>query len=445
MKTNLLEAYAKRLNIAESFYAGRHNGEKLSDQKKLVTAVCLNNTNKFLTEAFSNSEGTQMSNLGDYKKFCLSLTNLAVPDLIIYDLMRVEPMTSMSGYITYLEITKGSNKGESAQSDLINNPFQYGKMDVNYTGSLVAETAKAVADDTKVVVRLGWTPVMVTAEGKLANGGKIIKVEDGTEITDYTVTKEGVITITTGAEADNEVKVTYVYDNVYIPQNDLPLVSARMKPIALAAKARRIAIYYSQMAAFQAKTDYGFDLSDTLATQAVGELNYEIDTEGVQMLVDNAESDENLVWSKTQPFGVSLTDHYESFLNQIEIAKSKIYKRTKKFAPTFMIIASDILPVLSLVSKFDQASASKINGPYFAGTVAGLKVFVSPALEDGNYVIGVNNNELQATAAIFAPYMPVVPTQLLGYADGAMSQGWSTLYDMKIVNPLLLIAGRVTA
>ena len=98
MKANLLEAYAKRLNIAEKFYAGRHNGEVLSEQKKLVTAVCLNNVNRFLTEAFSNSVGTQMADMGQYKKFCLSLTNLAVPDLIVYDIMRVEPMTSMTGY-----------------------------------------------------------------------------------------------------------------------------------------------------------------------------------------------------------------------------------------------------------------------------------------------------------------------------------------------------------
>jgi len=40
--------------------------------------------------------------------------------------------------------------------------------------------------------------------------------------------------------------------------------------------------------------------------------------------------------------------------------------------------------------------------------------------------------------------MAVVPTQLLGYADGAMSQGFSTLYDMKILNELLLVKGEIT-
>lgn len=436
MKGNLLEAYAKRLNIAESFYAGRHNGEKLSEQKKLVTAVCLNNVNKFLTESFANSTGTQMADLGQYKKFCMSLTNLAVPDLIIYDLMRVEPMTSMTGYITYLEIVAGSNKGETAKGHLFNSPFELGTPDKNYTASAVVENFEG--DGSNKVFTVAWTPLVDVAKVTV-NG-----VEAAS--TDYAVDKAaGTVTFVSAPAASAVVKIAYTYDNVYIPQNDLPIVNARLQSIALAAKARRVAVYYSQMAAFQAKQDYGFDLGDTLATQAVGELNYEIDTEGVELLVSNAGTAEDLVWSKTQPVGVSLRDHYESFLNQIEIAKARIYTRTKKFAPTFMIIAADVLPVIGLVSKFEAASTGKINGPYFAGTVNGLKVFVSPAMEAGHYVIGVNNNELQATAAVFAPYMPIVPTQLLGFADGAMSQGWSTLYDMKILNPLLLIQGRITA
>ena len=41
-------------------------------------------------------------------------------------------------------------------------------------------------------------------------------------------------------------------NNVNIPQNDIPLLSAKMESMPLLAKARRIAIYYSQIAAFQA-------------------------------------------------------------------------------------------------------------------------------------------------------------------------------------------------
>ena len=41
--------------------------------------------------------------------------------------------------------------------------------------------------------------------------------------------------------------------------------------------------------------------------------------------------------------------------------------------------------------------------------------------------------------------MPIVPTQLLQYADGGTSQGWSTLYDLKLLNKSLLVKGKVTA
>lgn len=69
---NLCEAYKSRLAIAERFYAQKHAGEKLSESKKLVTAKVLENTNKFLNEAFENSVGTQRSDLGLFKKFALN-------------------------------------------------------------------------------------------------------------------------------------------------------------------------------------------------------------------------------------------------------------------------------------------------------------------------------------------------------------------------------------
>lgn len=41
--------------------------------------------------------------------------------------------------------------------------------------------------------------------------------------------------------------------------------------------------------------------------------------------------------------------------------------------------------------------------------------------------------------------MAVVPTQLLQYADGGNSQGYSTLYALEPLNKALVIAGSVVA
>ena len=75
---NLLESYKGRLTVAESYYAKSHNNEKLSMNKKLVTAKMLENTNKFLNESFENSVGTQRADMGAFRKFALNLTTVAV-------------------------------------------------------------------------------------------------------------------------------------------------------------------------------------------------------------------------------------------------------------------------------------------------------------------------------------------------------------------------------
>ena len=325
--------------------------------------------------------------------------------------------------MTYIEYVAGSKKGQTENGDLFNNPFRLGDVDANYTSQAVVENVEA-GDFIPA-----WTPVV---------GNKVTFVAaDGTETEMDLV--DGKVTI---AEPG---RVKYQYDNIVIPQNDLPMLRAEMKAIPLIAKARRIAVYYSQIAAFQAKTDYGIDLGDQLAEKAVGQLSYEIDTEVTNLLIDNAKEYAELKWSKTLPVGVSKSEHYEGFTEIVEIGRQKIYDVTKRFAPNYMLIASNVLPVLTFIKGFSAAPAGQINGPYFAGTLNGLKVFVTPNIQPGKFVLGVNGDDMMSSAAVYAPYLAITPTRLLQYADGGTSQGWSTMYDLKLLNKDLLVAGEVIA
>ena len=201
----------------------------------------------------------------------------------------------------------------------------------------------------------------------------------------------------------------------------------------------------SQIAAFQAKTDYGVDLGDQLAEKAVGELSYEIDCEVIDLLSNMAKSDDRLTFSKTLPVGVSRREHYAAFAEVIEIAKDIIYTATQKFAPNWMVCASDVLPVLSMIDSFKAAPTTGVAGPYMAGTFGSLKVFVTPRMERGRYLIGCNGGDMMSAPAVYAPYMAVIPTQLLQYADGGESQGFSTMYALEKLNENLVIAGKITA
>ena len=276
-----------------------------------------------MNEAFENSSPTQRSDMGLFTKFSLNLINTAIPSLIAPDIVLTHPMSSMAGYINYIKFVAGSNKGNMEQGYTFNDPFRLGKVDPQYTSSRVTKDYNFTASTTSITAN--WTPVVAGTVSITAgtttyvdNGsGTLIAVPEGGSVSRKTVmvqpvdntskmgdlrlegvqpkvevvvedadgtavtTSAGTVNYATGAitltsGVTGAVQVAYSYNNVNIPQNDIPLLSAKMESMPLLAKARRIAVYYSQIAAFQAKTDYGLDLGAQLAEKAVGQLAYKL-------------------------------------------------------------------------------------------------------------------------------------------------------------------------
>ena len=436
MRQNLLETYSRQLKVAEAYVAKNFDGKQISANTQLTTAVLLDNTNRWMTESM-NTQATQRSDLGDWKKFCLNLTNIAVPSLIANDLVIVHPMTSYSGSVAYLEYVSKTDKGDVKKGDVFNGVFSLGKHSdarTAFTSQVIIET---VGSDGKVAL----TAVATNKFGKEGEhkDAKVIKADGKVE---YKTAAE----INSGVEAGS--KVAYFSEEFqmeHVPAQDIPTIGPRMNRIALVAEPRRIAVRYDQITAFQAKTDYGFSLDKQIAEQACGELAYEIDTEIVEMLAEGAkEGGVALTWSRELPVGVSKFEHYNGFLEVIEEAKAIIYNRTKKFHPNYMVIAADVLPVLRFVNGFTAVKNAKMNGPYKVGELDGLNVYVSPALGEGEFFLGLNGSDMMSSAGVYAPYMAIVPTQLLGTPDGGLAQGFSTWYAKALLNKNLLVAGKVT-
>ena len=415
MRQNLLETYSRQLKVAEAYVAKNFDGKTVSANTQLTTAVLLDNTNRWMTESM-NTQATERSDLGDWKKFCLNLTNIAVPSLIANDLVIVHPMTSYSGSVAYLRYVSKTDKGDIKKGFEFNGVFGLGESSparTAFTSQVIVET---VGSD-------GHVALSPMATGKFEGGkdAKVIKTDGSIE---YITADE----LKAGVEAG--AKVAYFSEEFqmeHVPAQDIPTIGPKMERIALVAEPRRIAVRYDQITAFQAKTDYGFSLDKQIAEQACGELAYEIDTEIVEMLYKAAfDHEEVLEWSKTLPVGVSKFEHYNGFLEVIEEAKAVIYNRTRKFHPNYMVIAADVLPVLRFVNGFTAVKNAKMNGPYKVGELDGLNVYVSPALKGGEFFLGLNGSDMMSSAGVYAPYMAIVPTQLLGTPDGGLAQGFST-------------------
>jgi hypothetical protein len=106
-----------------------------------------------------------------------------------------------------------------------------------------------------------------------------------------------------------------------------------------------------------------------------------------------------------------------------------------------MVINTDVLPVLKFVNGFTAVKNAKMNGPYKVGDIDGMNVYVSPNLKSGEFFFGLNGSDMMSSAGVYAPYMAIVPTQLLGTPDGGLAQGFSTWYSKALLNANLLVSG----
>ena len=443
MAKTLLEAYAKRISYADKY--ATQKGTPMTQQKKVLLAKVLNNTDRFLNESFTGTNATQFP-MADMKKFCLNLTTLAVPSLIAPEIVLTQPMSSRTGYLAYVKYVAGTTKGGVTKGDEFNTPWSLGQVGLdraNYTGSSIVESFTATSEQTVFPLSFPGVAASDGVKAVVINGTALATSAFSVATSDNGVTS---VTLTSGATTNDAVKVAYVYDNVTIPQEaPLPVYNAVMEGIALTAKARRIAIRYSQLAAFEAKNDYGFDMQQQLAAQAVAELAFEIDTEVVLGLDEAAgEAVPSLKWNILRPQYISKADHYEGFAEVLEAAKAIMFDRTRKFVPDYMVASSKVLRVLPFIKGWAPASVGAVNGPYLAGDLNGVKVYISPSLAEGRFFLGVNQSDFLTSAAVYAPYMAVTPTMLLQGPDGTTAQGFSTLYDFQILNKDLLVAGQIT-
>ena len=152
----------------------------------------------------------------------------------------------MYGSVAYIKYVSGTTKGATAQNDLFNEPFKLGNVDPDFTSQKVVES---VVSFTSGTTKVAWFPVLAGSIKALDSSGNEVSDPAGTA---WTAADDGTITAgsyKSGKSATDVAKLAYEYNNQKIPQNDLPILNAKMEHIPLEAKARRIAIYYSQLAA----------------------------------------------------------------------------------------------------------------------------------------------------------------------------------------------------
>ena len=442
---DLKETFKKRLVVSEQAYKSLHEGAELSVNKKNIIARCLANTSTFLTEQYAPTSGTQMNNVGPYKKFALDITTVAMPNLIAHDLVLVKPLPSFTGVVFYYKFVAGVTKGGVEEGRTLNDPWALGAMDearINYTSPVIIDSF--VGDGSTKVFTLTWKHNLIDE--------KPVVTVAGAEIPEAQITFDavnGTVTLASAPAASAAVKVAYKYDMVTVPQVVIPTIKVVSDSISLTAKPRRVKIFFSQFASFMAKQEAGFNLEEALKSQAVSELEYEIDSEIVNLLAKNAgkyaarAGEATVTFNKRVPVGISKSEHYEAFAETLLALSKVIRDRTKRYGINYIVGATDLPLVVGLMKNWKDSGQSTKPGPYYAGSINGIKVYVHPEMEQGHFFGGFHGDDLMTSSAVYGPYMPIVPTALLQGPDGGSTQGFSTLYALEMLNDILLCEGRI--
>ena len=371
--------------------------------------------------------------------------------------------------INYISYEYGSNKAPAKNGDMFASSLNMGQSQVNYSSEQVDNEIIGVSGSA-VETNLAWTPILEgtvyinlgTKTGRDDGKGNIINPEDSQKIATINY-RTGALKTESGITPDQEPTVTYCYNNQevfvagagtdkagnntnateYNRATNIPEVNLKITSLPVIAKSRKMKAVYAFDAAYELEKEYGQDIDTLLATEVAGEIAHEIDMEIANDIFKMANAGTPITWSKTQPVGVNLLDHYDSFYAKLLEGANVIFGATRKVQPNFMVCGLGVLSVIQAARNFTPSGVQAI-GPHFAGTYGIFKVFVSPDYASNQFVLGYKGTSFMDSGMFYCPYMPILSTDLLMTDDFAGRKGWATMYAKKMVNNRLYLQGFVT-
>lgn len=447
----LIRKWGRTINLVESVQK-----EKLSPEKKTALVHALENT----ARRVAYKESTNPGNIGQYKKYAVDLVTAVVPNLIAFDVVAVQPLDNKSGMINYFNYNYSNNKGETKAGDTFNSSLNMNPSDTYYTSGLIKDEVVAKKGSVPSEIQLDWYPVKLSTF--TVKSGNVVGISDefgnvtfsDNKAVGATILPSGVLTFIGGKEASltEDVVVTYRYDNTSVMQDgpqaagftNIPSAELKIESIPVNAETRTMRAYWAFDAEYELSKEYGQDLETLLSTQITGELAHEIDNELCIGLRDFANAAPISTWSRTPDVGVSRWEHYNGFGITLQENSASIFQATQKYGANFAICGTKAATVFRSVQGFDAVGNETLAGPHYIGTLNGMKIFVNPAYDPDEYVLGFKGSSNLEAGAFYCPYMPVSSTDLIMDANFRGQRGWATSYGTAYINDKLYVRGNIT-
>ena len=424
-----------------------HDGGIKDSHRRAVTAVLLENQEKFLreqsafetsgsflTEAPTNAVGnggftgsaTASGPTAGFDPVLISLIRRSMPNLVAYDLAGVQPMSGPTGLIFAMRSRYTNQSGTEAFFNEANTAFSgqpAGLDDANGFSDGVAGMG--------TTAQAGGNPELLNPVGTAVSTG--YNVGQGLR-TDSAENLDG-----TGADAFNQMAFS-------------------IEKVTVTAKSRALKAEYSLELAQDLKAIHGLnaeaELANILSTEILAEINrevirtiYKVAEQGAAQNVATAgifdlDVDSNGRWS---------VEKFKGLLFQIERDANAIAQRTRRGKGNIIMCSADVASALTMAGVLDYTPALNANlsvddtGNTFAGTLMGkFRVYIDPYAANltsangtpGNqyYVVGYKGSSPYDAGLFYCPYVPLQMVRAVGENNFQPKIGFKTRYGL-VANP----------
>jgi hypothetical protein len=407
--------------------------------RKMVTAVLLENQEKFLREenqflyesptmsagtgGFSNT-GTGSNPLGPVAGFdpvLISLIRRSMPNLVAYDLAGVQPMNGPTGLIFAMRSRYANQTGTEAL---------FNEADTSFSGQ-----------DSGFNVTSGFTDVAAgfgtTSNPAGSNPGLLNPVG----------------TASTASYATGQAMNTGDAENLGNGDgNHFNEMAFSIEKVTVTAKSRALKAEYSLELAQDLKAIHGLnaeaELANILSTEILAEINrevirtiYKIAEQGAAVNTATAgifdlDVDSNGRWS---------VEKFKGLLFQIERDANAIAQRTRRGKGNMILCSADVASALTMAGVLDYTPALNANlnvddtGNTFAGVLQGkYRVYIDPYAANVSanqyYVVGYKGSSPYDAGLFYCPYVPLQMVRAVGENTFQPKIGFKTRYGM-VANP----------
>ena len=427
-----------------------HEGlDEIKDShRRAVTAVLLENQEKFLREQSAFESGTSMltetpnMNTGSsasaagfsgsaadagpvagFDPVLISLIRRSMPNLVAYDLAGVQPMNGPTGLIFAMRSRYENQSGDEAFFDEVDTGFSGQNAGFDLTSRM---TDAAVGMGT--TAQSGSNPSLLNPTGSADQSAYSVGQGMGTEESEA---------LDSGDNAFNQMAFS-------------------IEKVTVTAKSRALKAEYSLELAQDLKAIHGLnaeaELANILSTEILSEINrevirtiYKVAEQGAvhntatQGIFD-LDIDSNGRWS---------VEKFKGLLFQIERDANAIATRTRRGKGNIIMCSADVASALTMAGVLDYTPALNANlnvddtGSTFAGTLQGkYRVYIDPYSGGHNpganggqyYVVGYKGSSPYDAGLFYCPYVPLQMVRAVGENSFQPKIGFKTRYGL-VANP----------